>query len=138
KSFSVMPFSSKTYTFEVECKYRGYYSIGVERVEITDLLGLINIKYTVREPIYITVYPKIVELERFHIKTNYISESHALLDTKFEDMATISNIRKYAYGDRIKKIHWKLTAKKNELMVKEFQNTTETSLMIVLDLSRNT
>ncbi|MDP4181678.1 MAG: DUF58 domain-containing protein [Bacillota bacterium] len=76
-------------------------------------------------------------MDRFNLKTNYISETNSILNNKFEDMTTISDIRNYAYGDSLKKIHWKLTAKSNNLMVKNFQSTTETSALIFLDLHKN-
>jgi hypothetical protein len=60
-----------------------------------------------------------------------------MVSEKTEDMSTISNIRKYAYGDSMKRIHWKLTAKEREIMVKKFESTSETSTLMLLDLHRN-
>jgi hypothetical protein len=52
-------------------------------------------------------------------------------------MTTISDVRKYQYGDILKRIHWKLTARTQELMVKKFQSTSETNTLILLDLRKN-
>ena len=38
---------------------------------------------------------------------------------KGNDFAEITDVREYRPGDRIKDIHWKLSAKKETLMVKE-------------------
>jgi hypothetical protein len=51
-------------------------------------------------------------------------------------MATMLDTRQYIYGDNLKRIHWKLSAKFNELMVKRFQNTCETSSTLILDLKK--
>jgi uncharacterized protein (DUF58 family) len=136
KSLSLLPFKEKKYSFELECKYRGYYEIGIKSVELEDFLGIVKLIYKNFETKYITVYPKVIYLDRFNLKTNFVSETHSVLNNKFEDMAAISDIRKYALGDSLKKIHWKLTAKNRELMVKNFQSTTETSAIIVLDLHK--
>lgn len=137
KSFSLLPHQKKTYSFELNCKYRGYYKVGIKSVELRDFLGLFKFSYTNTAAHFVTVYPKIVPIEKLHLKTNFISETRAELSTRSEDAAIISDIRKYAYGDSIKKIHWKLTAKTNQLHVKSFQNTSETSTIVILDLLKN-
>ncbi len=134
KSLSILPFKRKTFSFELECKYRGSYEIGIKSVEIEDLLGIFKLRYNVSEPKYINVYPRIIHLDRFKLDNSFISESYYSLNNQYEDMSSISDIRKYSYGDSIKKVHWKLSAKMNEIMVKNFQNTSETSAILILDL----
>ena len=137
RNFSLPPFSGRNYTFELQCNYRGSYEIGVDSVEIEDFFGLIKFRYNVGEPKYVTVYPRIICLEKFRLKTDYMSEKHTMLNTRDEDMTTISDVRKYQYGDSLKRIHWKLTARTRELMVKKFQSTSETNTLMLLDLRRN-
>lgn len=137
KSLSLLPFKGKKYSFQLECNYRGNYEIGIKSVQFEDFFGLFSLTYKNMETKHITVYPKIVFLERFKLKTNYMSETKSVLNNRFEDMTTVSDIRKYAYGDSLKKIHWKLTAKTRNMMVKNFQSTTQTSSVIFLDLQKN-
>jgi hypothetical protein len=133
---SIEPYRRTNYSFELECKYRGSFNIGVKSIEIEDFLGIFKLTYKAVETKSITVYPKITYLEKFYLKTNYLSESHSILDTKLEDLTTVSDIRKYAYGDTLKRIHWKLSAKKNELVSKNFQSTSQISATIFLDLKK--
>ncbi len=137
KNFSLLPLKDKSFSFELECRYRGVYDVGIEYVDIHDLLGLFSLRYKVFEPKYVTVHPRIVKLDRFHISTNFISDSQTLQNNRYEDMTTVSDIRDYAYGDSFKRVHWKLTSKLNRLMVKNFQNTSETNATLILDLQRN-
>lgn len=137
RNFSIPPFQGKSFAFELQCKYRGNYKIGINYVEIEDFLGLFKFKYNISEAKYVTVYPQIVSLNSFLLKTDFMSESHSVLNTKNEDMSTIADFRKYAYGDSLKKIHWKLTAKSMDIMVKKFQSTSETSVIMILDLQKN-
>lgn len=137
KSFSLKPFSGKNYFFELQCNYRGKYEIGISSVEFEDLLGLFKLRYNVFEPRSVTVYPRIVYLDSFALKTDFMSESQSLMNTSDEDMTTISDVRKYQFGDSLKRIHWKLSAKTQEIMVKKFQNTSETNTMMFLDLHVN-
>lgn len=138
RSFSLVPFTKRSHSFELECKYRGVYEIGIKSIEFEDFLGIFKFKYKVAsETKTITVYPKIVHLNRFYLQTDFLSETHSILDSKVEDLNTISDIRNYRYGDSMKKIHWKLTAKSREMMVKNFQSTSETHAVILLDLKKN-
>lgn len=137
RNFSLQPYCGKSYSIELQCKYRGNYEVGINSVEIEDFFGLFVFKYNIFEPKYVTVYPRIVYLERFLLKTDYISESHSIINNRNEDMTTISDIRKYAYGDSLKRIHWKLTAKAQNFMVKKYQSTSEINTLMLLDLQKN-
>jgi uncharacterized protein (DUF58 family) len=137
RSFSLSPFSGRNYAFELQCNYRGNYEIGIDSVEIEDFFGIIKLRYNVGEPKYITVYPRIIYLEKFHLETDLMSESQSVLDTRDEDMTTMSDVRKYQYGDSLKRIHWNLTARTQELMVRKFQSTSEINTLMLLDLRKN-
>lgn len=135
--FSLRPYSGINHSFELQCNYRGSYEIGIHSVEIEDFFGLFRFKYNINEPKYITVYPRIIYLENFLLKTDFMSESHSIVNNITEDMTTTSDVRKYAYGDSLKRIHWKLTAKTQSFMVKKFQSTSECNTLIMLDLYKN-
>jgi hypothetical protein len=137
RNFSLPPFQGKSFSQELQCNYRGNYEIGINCVEIEDFLGIFKFKYNIYEPKYVTVYPRIVNLDRFLLKTDFMSESHSVLNSKNEDMFTIADVRKYVFGDSLKRIHWKLTAKSGNIMVKKYQSTSETSAIMILDLQKN-
>jgi hypothetical protein len=137
KSFSISPFKQKSYAFELKCNYRGCYDIGIKSVDIIDFLGIFKLSYKIFDPKVITIYPRIIPLDRFKLSAVYMSETNSLLNNWFNDTSTISDIRDYTYGDTIRKIHWKITAKMNKLMVKSFQSTCETCATLFLDLHKN-
>ncbi len=134
RSFSLVPYRKTSFAFQLECRYRGVYSIGIRHIEFTDFLGIFRFRYKIRDLKEITVYPKIVYLDSFQLDPNFMSETHATLNTSFEDMTTMSDLRSYAYGDSMKRIHWKLSAKMNRLLVKNFQSTSQTNATLFLDL----
>ena len=45
--------------------------------------------------------------------------------------------REYRFGDSVRAIHWPLSARMGELIVKEFERNTSTEVSIFLDLDRN-
>lgn len=136
KNLSLMPSSSRYFIYELECKYRGRYAIGIDRLEIEDFLGIFKFKRKVHKHYDVVVYPRIVILEKFNIKTSFVSESHTLLNTNYQDNSIVSDIRKYVVGDSFRRIHWKISAKTSELMVKNMQSTSETNMVLILDLRK--
>ncbi|HHV29664.1 MAG TPA: DUF58 domain-containing protein [Clostridium sp.] len=137
RCFSLLPFKKKTFSHKLCCKYRGDFLIGVKSIELEDFLGIVKF---VHEPVStksVTVYPRLVKLDSLKLKTDYLSESHALSNNRLENTMTFSDIRKYIYGDSMKRIHWKLSSKMNELLVKNFEGSSQVSSVIMLDLNKN-
>lgn len=134
---SLSPSRSKSFALELQCRYRGTYEVGIDTVEIEDFLGLFSFKYKVNEQKKIVVYPKIIQLQRFALKNSFISESQPVINSRCEDNVTACDVREYQYGDSLRKIHWKLTSKLDELMVKQFESTSEISAVLLIDLLPN-
>lgn len=53
-----------------------------------------------------------------------------------EDVYETYDIREFRDGDDIRQIHWKLTAKMDVLLVREYLKTSESGVMISLDFSK--
>jgi uncharacterized protein (DUF58 family) len=58
-----------------------------------------------------------------------ISGKHRIM----EDFTDIGGIRQYRDGDSIKRVHWKLSAKRDELLVKDFVFNSNTQVCVVMD-----
>ena len=52
-----------------------------------------------------------------------------------EDASSPSDVRKWQEGDVLKKVHWKLTMRRRELMVRTFEESSRPDTLIVPDLS---
>ena len=134
-SFDIWPFKGYELAFNLTAKYRGNYEIGVERIIFYDFLGLFKFEQKHGEKFILTVLPRVVDVRPLPHQL----ASTGARDTKNhwtqEDYSLISDLRKYQPTDGYKKIHWKASAKKNELISKNFQNTKENSVAFVLDNS---
>ncbi len=120
-------------------KYRGQCNIGLNAVALNDFLGLFCLKRKFLNYPTLTVQPKILNIGHFPISSNLLEgEGEYSKHIPFEDdYTTISDIRKYEYSDSFKKIHWKLSAKKNELIVKNYESAVINSVLLVFDNSPN-
>jgi hypothetical protein len=53
------------------------------------------------------------------------------------DLDAIANIRQQRPGDALKRAHWKLTARLDELMIREFENPLQQEVVVLCDLDRH-
>lgn len=134
---SLLPMGREIVRREIPARYRGIYELGPIDIEIYDVLGVFKRKRRVLSDTRVKVYPRIHSIEKINLKS---LQSYGTLTTKqkaFEDNTSISDIRKYYPGDSIKRIHWKVSAKKRNLLVKNYEMTGSAATYIFLDFKKN-
>ena len=126
-------FDKINFSKDIVCKYRGYYKLGQVKVQIFDPLMLDNRIINFNKEIDITVYPKVVKLkEKLFQSQDFYGTLKSNMRT-LEDRTNLINIRPYVQGDQLKNIHWKLSAKKEDLQTKEFEQTVSTKLVVLFN-----
>jgi len=83
----------------------------------------------------ILVYPSTFTLDRlpFEGASNFWHDG-SITDHRKGGQDIFIGIREYRRGDNRKNIHWALSAKHSELMVKEYESISRTEICILLDL----
>lgn len=119
----------------VNLNKRGYFHVGEIEVTIQDIFRIFKFKKKISSKASLLVYPKIIKLASFKTSSSQHQGELFSSDGKFEDRTRISTLRDYVEGDNIKSIHWKLTAKKDEPMIKVFDKRVHSSVVIFLDNS---
>jgi uncharacterized protein (DUF58 family) len=120
--------------YRLECKHRGYYTIGPMRMRTGDLLGLDQRSVTDQEQSHLIVYPRVVPLRRLGLPTYSALVALPSRHPLFEDPARVVGIREYVPTDSLRRIHWTATARTGHLMVKQFQPAIARTTMLCLDL----
>lgn len=117
----------------------GNLAITVEKVRIYDYLNIFA--WTVGkhyETQNVLILPPLKEMylgeDRWYNETNEDSDRFSLYK-KGDDPSEIFDIREYVDGDKIQRIHWKLTGKTGHLMVKEGSLPLTKAVNIFVDLS---
>ena len=129
-------FDKINFSKDIVCKNRGYYKLGQVKVQIYDPLMLNKRVIDFNKEIDITVYPKVVPLkEKFLQSQDFYGTLKSNVRT-LEDRTNLVNIRPYVQGDQLKNIHWKLSAKKEDLQTKEFEQTVSTKCVILVNGSK--
>jgi uncharacterized protein (DUF58 family) len=116
----------------------GVYSVKIEKIHAWDFMHFYaTVKKEVKEK-NISVLPeryKAVALkpDRFVIENSDTQES----TKKGSDYPEVKDVREYIPGDSLKNIHWKLSSKKETLMVKEHINLASDCIVVVIELTEN-
>lgn len=117
-------------------KYCGKIRVTLKTVRIYDYLRLFSKKIAAEGQAEIAVLPEIYITEVFQ---NPIS-AHMIMDSEEHDesrpgsdVSEVFQIREYQKGDTLQRIHWKLSAREDELMVKDYSLPLGYRVMLYLD-----
>jgi len=114
--------SSCEVNYDFLCFKRGEYKTGPFVVYFFDPLNLFFFKRTY--PVYseVVVYPRIFRIEKFPPLTRSILPWFGIETARSSgDDDEFYGVREYKDGESVKKIHWISSARKNKLIVKQFQ-----------------
>ncbi|NLF27918.1 MAG: DUF58 domain-containing protein [Clostridiales bacterium] len=133
-SVSTPPFKTKTFRYMVRCPHRGSYEVGISRLRARDMFGLFSLsKRSGMKLLRVDVSPKTHPVAAMELKAS--DSGPELRSRATEDAASPSDVRKWQEGDVIKKVHWKLTMRKREIMVRTYEESSRPDTLIVPDLS---
>ncbi len=124
---------------QVELRYpltpvlRGRYPIGPLTAHGTDPLGLADFELTIARPSALLVLPTVVALSGVPA-----SLGADLLETRHAHRqqgpgSPDVTVREYRYGDDLRKVHWRSTARLDELMVRVEERAKRGGVTILLD-----
>jgi hypothetical protein len=131
------PDESKFIKTEVLFKNRGIYDLGKTNLIFRDFFNVFSICKFINEDITIKVYPKIYTINEELIRGGSVFQNIRNQKSSYEDIYTISDVRKYRNGDNIKHINWKVSAKHGELYVKNFDSISGEDYYVFLNLCKD-
>ena len=115
---------------------RGRYRFGPLRVGCAFPLGLVERSFEVGETQDLVVYPRLGQLTDSwwsHFRRGAAPTEQSIARSGvFEE--EFQRLREYRGGDTPRSIHWRTTARRNELMVREYEHHRDHELVIVVDL----
>lgn len=127
------PFVTKKYELRLTAPHRGLFSIGVSGISATDVFGLITLsRRGVKASFQVEVLPPARELPPMALNSGDTAESRFARMT--EDNASPAGVRAWVEGDALKKVHWKLSMRRRELMVRTYEESARPDTLLLLDL----
>ena len=119
----------------IDAAHVGIYTSGIQTCMIEDMLGMFQRVIRPDETVYsLTVLPRVFDVDPLVMAPG--DPGSELMARANEDLNAPSDIRAYQPGDAMKKIHWKLSARKQELIVRKFEEPLLQEVLILMDCSR--
>ena len=128
---SLCPFGKSRLVVNCMHRYRGCYTCEIERAAICDPLRLIKLSRRIENTMTVAFLPRRINLGEMSDTAG--AENDTVNNLMRGEKDEFSHVREYIAGDIMQLIHWKLTAKTNELMIKQFDEINDNHALILCD-----
>ncbi|MGN0026194.1 MAG: DUF58 domain-containing protein [Clostridium sp.] len=125
--------------FQMKSEFCGIVNLRIKEIKIYDYLSLFKKKKKGNSYTEILVFPCGYKLKAEIESNNYIYfplEDGGYSETLVNQPPEILWIDKYKEGDSLRDIHWKLTARNNEVLSKKYSSNTENRITFFIDLRK--
>ncbi len=112
---------------------RGRYVFQDVRLELGDAFGLQRAVVELPGPGALLVYPRLVELQRLFSDAGALAHSGQRLLLRRPTGFDLHSVRDYEHGDSLRRVHWRSTARRGQLMVKELEDAPRDEIAVLLD-----
>jgi uncharacterized protein (DUF58 family) len=127
------------FSYVLEPKVRGEYALGPLSIIVKDRLGFNSLERIVPDSVTdILVYPPYEDIKRIEIlgSKRSLQLNYGLQRSKQKGLGSeFYGMRKYVFGDQFRLIDWKASARTQKLIVKEFEDERDVTVMIIVDSS---
>ncbi|MFW6068717.1 MAG: DUF58 domain-containing protein [Chloroflexota bacterium] len=117
------------------CTRRGRYMLGPMLLSTSDPFGFFPMERELTPTTNVVVYPMTVEIHQFSLPIGVLPGGDALRRRTHYVTTNASGVREYAPGDSFGRIHWPSTARRDRLIVKEFELDPLADIWIVPDMA---
>lgn len=121
--------------WELDSSLCGMITAEIEKVYLMDMLNLRKKEVPLKASAQLYVMPGRQDIPFSMEQFQEISgEEEEMEIEKGDDPSILLDIRSYIPGDRMQRIHWKLTARQDEFMVKEYGQAVSKKMYLLVDL----
>lgn len=129
------PYGKYNWTAKTVCRVRGEYQLGPVTIIGGDPFGLFSARRTLDARSRIIVYPDTLPVTSFELPIGLLSGGEAQRRRAATTTSSAAGVREYAPGDSFNRIHWASTARRDRLMVKEFEIDPLVDVWLFVDFS---
>ncbi|KAF2331594.1 DUF58 domain-containing protein [Flavobacterium nitrogenifigens] len=130
--------TQKEIGYDLRPTERGEYHFGSLNIYVSSPLRLISRRFTFDKDQMVPTYPSYIQLRKYDL----IAFSNNLFQYGIKKIRRIGHtmefeqIKEYVQGDDLRTLNWKATAKRNSLMVNQFQDEKSQSVYMAIDKGR--
>jgi len=135
---SLKPSEEKNFTYNVRPTERGEYHFGNVNIFTSSPIGLIARRQQFDYNKMVPNYPSFLQLKKYEFIafTNRLKHFGLKKIRRIGHTLEFEQIKEYVTGDDIRNINWKATAKKNHLMINQYQDEKSQPVYSIIDTGR--
>lgn len=135
--FSVPVYSLKGYELDVPLvvELPGRVTLTLKEIKIKDLMGFVFLKKKMSDYGELVIMPEAINQEiqdKTYFEAGMLESEEST--KRGNDFSDVQEIREYIPGDKLMSIHWKLSAKRDILMVKDRVSMSDKQLVVIPEL----
>ena len=132
--FSPRWYERVTRRYTIQCNARGVHTFGPTKLSSGDVFGFISREMELSNRQYLLVYPLVAPLQSFGLPARHPFGDRRAPQRLLEDPSRIVGVRDYAYGDSLRRVNWKATARTMTMQSNIYESTTTHSLVLFLNV----
>jgi uncharacterized protein (DUF58 family) len=116
------------------CRQRGLFTLGPWQARLGDPFGFFSVTLDYQQTNSIIIYPPVVHLPTLTLPKGVAPGAGRTSRSTLEVTTNASGVRGYLPGDTLNRIHWRSSARMDQLMAKTFDLEPSGDLWIILDM----
>ena len=130
--------SNDELNYDLRPTERGEYYFGNLNVYVSSPLQIISRRFKFDNGNMVPTYPSYIQLRKYDLIafSNNLFQYGIKKIRKIGQSMEFEQIKEYVAGDDIRTLNWKATAKKNSLMINQFQDEKSQSVYMIIDKGR--
>jgi uncharacterized protein (DUF58 family) len=134
----ISPNSNDSFEYFLRPVERGEYLFGSLNVYVSSPLHLVSRRFIFDKGQMVPTYPSYIQLRKYDLMafSNQLFQYGLKKIRRIGHTMEFEQIKEYVAGDDIRTINWKATAKKNQLMVNQFQDERSQNVYMAIDKGR--
>jgi uncharacterized protein (DUF58 family) len=129
----LLPHENQTYVARTWLTRRGAFPVGPTLLTVSDPLGLFRVQRRFPAERTLVVLPMVFPIAQFVAPPGFLPGGHVIRRKSVDITPHAAGVRPYIAGDPLRRIHWPTTARRGELIVKEFEQDPQAEVWIFLD-----
>ncbi len=129
----------KVFDYTLKPVTRGEYKFGQSNIYLSSILGIVIRRIKANNAQNIPVYPSFISMRKFELVgiSNRLQEFGIKRIRKVGQHSEFDQVREYVPGDDSRTVNWKATARRNTLMVNQYQDERSQQVISILDMGRS-
>jgi len=119
--------------YVIQAVPRGRYPFGESHAILEDPFGLERTDVSLPASGAMLVYPRLTELERLFSESGAHGHGGRRLLLRRPSGFDLHSVRDYEQGDSLRNVHWRSTARRGQLMVKDLEDAPRDEVAVLLD-----